>query len=156
MGDEFIPDNVIASWQEQKNTFSRLKNTELKIVQGGRDDSEIKFNYINELYESKKAELLNKDERISLLESELAQMSKLTTKQIPFEQISAEAKTNYDNLDSLGFAYTITTDFTKIDTIPIFEVVWKKDTKQSDINQDTQKLSKWLKLRINDDKVRIK
>jgi len=156
MGDELIPDNVIASWQEQKNTFSRLKKTELKIVQGGRDDSEIKFNYINELYESKKAELLNKDERISLLESELAKMSKLTTKQIPFQQISAEAKTNYNNLDSLMFAYTITTDFNKIDTIPIFEVVWKKGTKRNDINQDTQKLSQWLKLRLNDNNVRIK
>jgi uncharacterized hydrophobic protein (TIGR00271 family) len=156
MGDELIPDNVIASWNEQKNTFSRLEETELKIVQGGRDDSEIKFNYINELYESKKAELLNKDERINLLESELANLSKLSAKQIPFRQISAEAKTNFENLDNLGFAYTITTDFTKIDTIPIFDVVWKKGTKQSDIKKDTQKLSNWLKLRINDEKVQIK
>jgi uncharacterized hydrophobic protein (TIGR00271 family) len=156
MGDELIPDNVIASWNEQKTTFSRLEETELKIVQGGRDDSEIKFNYINELYESKKAELLNKDERINLLESELANLSKLSAKQIPFRQISAEAKTNFENLDNLGFAYTITTDFTKIDTIPIFDVVWKKGTKQSDIKKDTQKLSNWLKLRINDEKVQIK
>ncbi|WP_299160283.1 DUF389 domain-containing protein [uncultured Eudoraea sp.] len=156
MGDELIPDNVITSWIAQKNTFSRLENTELKIVQGGRDDSEIKFNYINELYESKKAELLNKDERINLLESELAKMSKLTTKQIPFQQISAEAKTNFENLDSLGFAYKITTDFTKIDTIPIFDVVWKKDAKRRDIKEDTQKLSKWLKLRLNDNSVQVK
>lgn len=156
MGDELIPDNVITSWIAQKNTFSRLENTELKIVQGGRDDSEIKFNYINELYESKKAELLNKDERINLLESELAKMSKLTTKQIPFQQISAEAKTNFENLDSLGFAYKITTDFTKIDTIPIFDVVWKKDAKRKDIKEDTQKLSKWLKLRLNDNSVQVK
>ncbi|MGB5270876.1 MAG: DUF389 domain-containing protein [Eudoraea sp.] len=156
MGDELIPDNVINSWISQKNTFSRLENTELRIVQGGRDDSEIKFNYINELYESKKAELLNKDERINLLESELAKMSKLTTKQIPFQQISAEAKTNFENLDSLGFAYKITTDFTKIDTIPIFDVVWKKDAKRKDIKEDTQKLSKWLKLRLNDNSVQVK
>ncbi|MFC2147644.1 DUF389 domain-containing protein [Bacteroidota bacterium] len=156
MGDELIPDNIISSWIEQKNTFSRLEDTELKIVQGGRDDSEIKFNYINELYESKKAELLNKDERINLLETELAKMSKLTTKQIPFQQISAEAKTNFENLDSLGFAYKITTDFTKIDTIPIFDVVWKKDAKRRDIKEDTQKLSKWLKLRLNDNSVQVK
>ena len=156
MGDELIPDNIISSWIEQKNKFSRLEDTELKIVQGGRDDSEIKFNYINELYESKKAELLNKDERINLLESELANLSKLSAKQIPFRQISAEAKANFENLDSLGFAYTITTDFTKIDTIPIFEVVWKKDTKKRDIKEDTQKLSNWLKLRLNDNKVRVK
>ncbi|WP_297693746.1 DUF389 domain-containing protein [uncultured Eudoraea sp.] len=156
MGDELIPDNVIASWIEQKNSFSKLGDTELKIVQGGRDDSEIKFNYINELYESKKAEVLNKDERINLLESEIAKLSKLTTKQIPFEQISAEAKLNYENIESLGFAYTITTDFSKIDTIPIFEVTWKKETKPRSITEDSEKLSNWLKLRLNDNKVRLR
>mgnify|MGYP001817489383 FL=1 len=156
MGDELIPDNVIASWIEQKNSFSRLQETELRIVQGGRDDSEIKFNYINELYESKKAEVLNKDERINLLESEIAKLSKLTTKQIPFEQISAEAKLNYENLESLGFAYTITTDFSKIDTIPVFEVAWKKGTKRRNIEEDTEKLQNWLKLRLNDNKIRLR
>jgi len=156
MGDELIPDNVIASWIEQKNSFSKLEDTELRIVQGGRDDSEIKFNYINELYESKKAELLNKDERINLLESEIAKLSKLTTKQIPFEQISAEAKLNYENIESLGFAYTITTNFSKIDTIPIFEVTWKKGTKRGNITEDTEKLSNWLKLRLNDNKIRLR
>ncbi len=156
MGDELIPDNVIASWIEQKNAFSNLEDTELIIVQGGRDDSEIKFNYINELYESKKAEVLNKDERINLLESEIAKLSKLTTKQIPFEQISAEAKLNYENLESLGFAYTITTDFSKIDTIPIFEVVWKKGTKRRNIDEDTEKLRNWLKVRLNDNKIRLR
>ncbi|MBT8181133.1 MAG: DUF389 domain-containing protein [Eudoraea sp.] len=156
MGDELIPDNVIDSWIEQKNSFSRLEDTELKIVQGGRDDSEIKFNYINELYESKKAEVLNKDERINLLESEIAKLSKLTTKQIPFEQISAEAKLNYENIESLGFAYTITTDFSKIDTIPIFEVTWKKETKPRSITEDSEKLGNWLKLRLNDNKVRLR
>jgi uncharacterized hydrophobic protein (TIGR00271 family) len=156
MGDELIPDNVIASWIEQKNSFSKLGDTELKIVQGGRDDSEIKFNYINELYENKKAEVLNKDERINLLESEIAKLSKLTTKQIPFEQISAEAKLNYENIESLGFAYTITTDFSKTDTIPIFEVSWKKGTNRRTITEDREKLSNWLKLRLNDKKIRLR
>ena len=90
------------------------------------------------------------------LESEIAKLSKLTAKQIPFEQISAEAKLNYENLESLGFAYTITTDFDKIDTIPIFEVAWKKGTKRRNINEDTEKLRNWLKLRLNDNKIRLR
>ena len=99
---------------------------------------------------------MNKDERINLLESEIAKLSKLTTKQIPFEQISAEAKLNYENLESLGFAYTITTDFSKIDTVPIFEVAWKKGAKRRDIEEDTEKLQNWLKLRLNDNKIRLR
>ncbi|WP_276390645.1 DUF389 domain-containing protein [Eudoraea chungangensis] len=156
MGNEEIPSNVIETWIAKKNTYSRLKNTEMKIVQGGRDDSEEKFNYITELYESKKVEIQNKDERIRLLENEIAKLSKLTTRQVPFQQISAEAKANYENLESLGFAYTLVTDFNKMDTIPIFEVVWKKGAKKREVRKDSEKLQEWLKLRINDKKAQVK
>ncbi|MBT8264424.1 MAG: DUF389 domain-containing protein, partial [Muriicola sp.] len=118
MGDELIPENVIDTWRTQKNNYSKLEDTDLRIVQGGRDDSEQKFNYVNELYETKKAELLDRDDRIRLLEDELANLSKLATKQIPFEDISAEAKVNYDNLVALAFSYVVSTDFSKLDTIP--------------------------------------
>ncbi len=141
---------------QQKNTYGRLKNAELKIVQGGKDDSTEKFNYITELYESKKVEIKNKDERIQFLEEEVAKLSKLTTRQVPFSQISAEARANYVNLQSLGFAYTLITDFNKMDTIPVFEVVWKKKAKNKEIKEDTEKLTEWLKLRINDQKAQVK
>ena len=156
MGDELIPESVINTWRVIKNEKSRLTDTELKILQGGKDDSEQKFNYVNELYESKKAELLSKDERIKVLEEELAKMSKLASKQIPFQEISAEARTNYENLTALGFSYTVKTDFNRLDTIPIFEVSWKKDTKQSDIDKDAQKLTNWLKLRLKDNKIVVR
>ncbi|MGB5319965.1 DUF389 domain-containing protein [Eudoraea sp.] len=156
MGDEEIPSNVIDTWIAKKNTYGRLKNAELKIVQGGRDDSTEKFNYITELYESKKVEIKNKDERIQFLEEEVAKLSKLTTRQVPFSQISAEARANYVNLQSLGFAYTLITDFNKMDTIPVFEVVWKKKAKNKEIKEDTEKLTEWLKLRINDQKAQVK
>jgi hypothetical protein len=124
-------------------------------VQGGRDDSEEKFNFVNELYESKKAELLNKDERIGFLESELASMSKQASKRIPFREISAEAKANYTNLEKIGFAYKIFTDFSKIDTLPVFEVNWKKGVSRKQLEDDTQKLNAWLKLRLQDSTVRV-
>ncbi len=156
MGDELIPENVIETWRVQKNKYSKLQNTELKVVQAGRDDSEEKFNYVNELYESKKAELLNKDEKIRLLESELANLSKLKARQIPFDNISAEAKVNYNNLAAIGFSYTIKTDFNKTDTIPVFEVKWKEGTKQKEIEADTKKINDWLKLRLNNKAIQVK
>ncbi len=156
MGDEQIPSSVIATWIAKKNTYGRLKNTDLKVVQGGRDDSEEKFNYISELYESKKVELKNKDERIQFLEEEVAKLSKLTTREVPFKQISREAKANYENLESIGFAYTLVTDFNKVDTIPVFEIVWKSKTKNRDIKKDSDKLREWLKVRINDSRTRVK
>ena len=155
MGDEQIPENIINTWRQRKNAYSYLRNTTLHVVQGGRDDSEEKFNFVNELYESKKAELLNKDERIDLLESELAELSKQASRRIPFREISAEAKANYANLDRLGFSYKITTDFSKIDTVPVFELNWKKGVSRKQVDEDTQKLNAWLKLRLQDSTVRV-
>ncbi len=156
MGDESIPENVIATWRNQMGQYSKLKNCNLKIFQGGQDDSEEKFNYVSELYESKKAELLNKDERIQLLEQELAALSKYAKKQIPFNDISAEAKSNYDNLFSLSFSYVITTDFNSQDTIPVFEVKWKDPANEEMISTESRKLNDWLKIRLKDDKVIVK
>ncbi len=156
MGDETIPENVIATWRNQKNQFSRLKNTDLILFQGGQDDSEEKFKYVSELYESKKAELLNKDERIQLLEQELAALSKFAKKQIPFTDISAEAKSNYDNLFALSFSYVVTTDFNSQDTIPVFEVKWKDPADTVKILTESRKLNDWLKIRLKDDKVIVK
>jgi len=156
MGNELIPENIIDTWRTQKSNYSKLENTQLKIVQGGRDDSEEKFNYVSELYESKKAELLNKDERIRLLEEELSGLSRLVASQIPFQEISAEAKVNYDNLESLGFSRTIKTDFIKIDTIPVFEVKWKDISNQGKVEEDTKKLNNWLKLRLKDSTIQVK
>jgi len=156
MGDEFIPENVIATWRNQMSKYSKLKNTNLKIFQGGQDDSEEKFNFVNELYLSKKAELLNKDERIKLLEIELAKLSSFAGKQIPFNDISAEAKSNYDNLSSLSFSYVITTDFSSQDTIPVFEVKWKDPANTEKILSESKKLNDWLKIRLKDNKVIVK
>ncbi|MDC6366531.1 MULTISPECIES: DUF389 domain-containing protein [Flavobacteriaceae] len=156
MGDELIPENVINTWRIQKNEFSRLKDTELHIIQGGRDDSEEKFNYVSELYEKNKAELLNKDEQIRLLEEEVANLTKNAGKQIPFKGISAEAKANYANIDRLGFSYQLLTDFNKVDTIPVFEVKWKDGIRISQKEADAKKMLDWLKIRLQDTTLIVK
>jgi len=116
----------------------------------------MQFNYISELYETKKAELLNKDERIRLLEDELTMLSKLSIRQIPFREVSAEARANYENLEGLGFSYKIFTDFNKLDTIPVFEVDWKENTARGAIERDMEKLHKWLQLRLKDSTLQLK
>ena len=156
MGDELIPESVINTWLVQKNDYGWLDNTELKVVQAGRDDSEEKFNYVSELYESKKAELLGKDERIKVLESEVARLGKLTSKQIPFADISAEAKVNNEDLISLGFAYIVKTDFSKLDTVPTFEAKWKEGLDDKTIIAAQKKLNDWLKIRLKDPKIQLK
>ncbi|MDF0708996.1 DUF389 domain-containing protein [Flagellimonas okinawensis] len=156
MGDELIPDNMINTWRTQKNEYNRLKDAELNIIQGGKDDSEEKFNYVSELYEKNKAELLNKDEQIRLLEEELASLTMNAGKQIPFRDISAEIKANYENVNALGFSYQLQTDFKKMDTVPVFEVDWKNGISSGQKEADSKKMLAWLKLRLQDSTLVIK
>lgn len=156
VGDEEIPGNVIDMWKNKMNEYSRMGQTELKIVQGGLDDSEEKFQYVNELYETKKAELLNKDQRIKVLEEEIATLSKNTKLTIPFELISAEAKANYQELEALTFSYSLKTDFQKFDTIPVFELQWRTETQQKAVDENSKKIYEWLKLRLKDSTVQIR
>jgi len=156
MGNETIPENVVATWISQKNTFNKLKNVELKVVQGSKNLELDQMKYVNELYESKKAELLSKEQQIEVLKQEVNKMSKIVEQQIPFQEISAEAKTNYENLTSMGFAYTITTDFNKLDTIPVFNVQWKKGLPAQQIKADSKKLTDWLRLRLKNSKIQIR
>ncbi|MEM6893758.1 MAG: DUF389 domain-containing protein [Bacteroidota bacterium] len=156
MGDELIPDNVINTWRTQKNKYSRLVDAEFRVLQGGRDDSQEKFNYVSELYERNKAELLSKDQQIKLLEQTIAELSKNAGKQIPVDAIGAEIKANYQNVEGIGFAYQVSTNFKKMDTIPIMEVRWKKKTRRKDKQTDTEKLQKWLKLRLKDSTLRVR
>ncbi|PIF00417.1 MAG: hypothetical protein CR994_06570 [Maribacter sp.] len=156
MGNETIPDNVIATWNKQKedeDSFDRLKDTELHIIQGAKNEQLDQLKYVDQLYETQKIELEDKDTRIRLLEEELGKLVRLS---IPFADVSAEAKTNYTNLESLGFSPTIQTDFNKMDTIPIFEVKWKRDAKRAQAVEDTKKLHAWLKLRLKDNRIQIK
>lgn len=155
MGDEVIPDNVIRTWRAQKNNYSRLIDAELIVVQGGKDDSEERYQFINELYESKKEELQSKEAQIALLEEELAVARRMSLKQIPFSDISAEAKTNYEELSQLSFSYKITTDFSKTDTLPVFIARWKEGIASGELQKQHQKLTQWLQLRLKDSTIQV-
>ncbi len=156
MGNEAIPDNIIATWRAQLEDNPRLKDTDLQIIQGGQNEEINQLKYINELYETQKNQLSSKDEKISFLEGELSRLNKSAIGQIPFKEISLEAKTNYENLARLGYSYLISTDFQKTDTIPVFEITWKKDAKRNETEKDAKKLSDWLKLRLNNSKIQVK
>ena len=156
MGNEAIPDNVIATWRNQMLDYKQLKNCELSIVQGSSNEKANELKYVNELYESQKSILSSKDEKIKILESELVRLNQISSNQIPFKEISLEAKTNYENLERLGYAYLISTDFSKTDSIPLFEVTWKKETNRAEIVKDMNKLQDWLRLRLNNKSIQLK
>lgn len=150
MGNEGVPEGVVATWEANMKTFDDLENIDLKIIQGSKSEQANELKYVEELYQSQKNELVGKDEKIRFLESELERLNKLNARQIPFQDISAEAQTNYENLEYLAFSNAIRTDFKKLDTVSVFEAKWKRDAKRVDIVKDAKKLHSWLKVRLKD------
>ena len=156
LGTEEVPENIIGTWRNRKGTYSRLANTDLRVLQGGRDDSQQKFEYVNELYESKKAELLTKDERIRVLEEEVANLGVYAENSIPFTEVVNEAKINYESLEAIGFSNRVQTDFTKTDTVSLFEIKLKKGLSKKDQEAQLGKMKAWLQVRLADSTIQVK
>lgn len=156
VGNEAIPENIIATWRNQMGEYQKLMGSELNVVQGSGNDNDNELKYVNELYESQKSILSSKDEKIKVLESELTRLSQVSSNLIPFREISLEAKANYEHLERLRYAYVISTDFNKTDSIPLFEVTWKKEAKRAETVKDMNKLQEWLRLRLDNKKIQLK
>lgn len=150
MGNEGVPEGVLATWHANMKAFDDLDNTELKIIQGSQSEQASQMRVMEELYKSQKNELLGKDEKIRFLESELQRLNKLNARQIPFQDVSAEAQTNYENLEYLAFSNAIRTDFKKLDTVTVFEAKWKRNAKRAQIVKDAKRLHNWLRVRLKD------
>ncbi|MFD0862741.1 DUF389 domain-containing protein [Sungkyunkwania multivorans] len=149
MGDNMIPESVENTWRTKLPSYG-LEETILNITQGGQDESGQMLEYVSELYESKKAEVATKDQRIEMLEKEVNRLSKLSAGQIPFSQISDEAKVLYgESIRSIAFSNVIRSDFNRIDTIPTFVLTWK-DNLPSDTTKEREKkkIEEWLKLKV--------
>ncbi|UOB18518.1 DUF389 domain-containing protein [Abyssalbus ytuae] len=156
MGEELVPDNVIGTWKAQAKSFSALSNTDIKVIQGGKDDSEEKFKYVSELYESKKKELITREERIRILEEEVARLNKIASTQIPFDEITEEMHINYEGLAEISFTNELKTNFTRVDTIPVFSVKWEDSVLPADKTKEFVKMNEWLKLKLKNPKIQIK
>lgn len=155
IGDEVVPRSVINTWIVRKDQYSRLKDARLEVFQGGEDSEAEAAKYIMELYESKKAELLNKDERIRLLEEELTLMNKATRMQIPFDQISREVKVGYPRLQGMGYSYVIRTNFDKIDTIPLIELSWNPIEDEKLFEEYKSNLTNWIRYKLELDSLQV-
>lgn len=156
MGDELIPENIISTWKNQTSSYSALESCEINVIQGGKDDSEEKFKYVSELYESKKQELVTREQRIRILEEEVARLNKLTATVIPFDEITEEMQINYEGLKEISYSNEVKTNFTTIDTIPVFTIKWKDSLSSEFKAKEFNKIQQWLKLKLDNRKMDIK
>ncbi len=133
-----------------------MQDTKLHIVQGAKNEQVVQLRYVHELYESQKNQIISKDDKIVFLETELTRLKKAASKQIPFYDISAEAKANYENLVSLEYDNALITDFKKVDTLTIFQVSWAKGSGEGRVSAENKRLYQWLKIRLKDSTVQLR
>ncbi len=157
LGNNLTPSKK-AEWEEKLPSYG-LENTTLKITQ---DDKNLelldKLKSIEDLYSKnqriialKEESLQEKDNKIRELTDALA---RLTETQIPFYQVTQEAKINYEGLQSISFSKTLITNFNTIDTIPTATIRWYDTI--SEAQKTDKKLALWLKTRLKLDTLVLK
>ena len=152
-----LSNEIIETWKSRLTEF-KLEGANL-LIQQGIDDSDIRHEVKNltDLYaqnqkiiSSRDESIKEKEERIKLLEKELTKFYK---DEVPFIQISKEAKINHTYLSEISFGKIIKSNFNKIDTLTVFYTVWSDSTQN--ISKEKSTLRKWLKTRLNNDKIQV-
>lgn len=156
-----VPQEEIDQWTAEIKSEKELENTVLRVHQGTdqssemaeRLSSEVKAGILEDLYLRNQEVVENKDARIRLLEQELMRYRR---EGIPFETVSREAKINYKNIEELSYANNIVTNFSKIDTIPTFNVKWNKSLSKTARENEMNKLREWLAVRLSLDTLSVR
>lgn len=152
-GDVPISQEVKKLWNDQKNGYHHLKNTELRILNDVRDKNESQ--YIQELYKANKQELISSQKHIKFLQKEVEKLSRFNKEASKFEKISQEIVINYP-VSSVAFANELKNDFQKIDTIPVFRIQWKNSVNEATKKNELEKLNLWLSKRLENEKIVVK
>lgn len=155
---KLVPQATIATWKKQLDGIEALKETQLIVHQssdpsGSLDElsTQVKSGILEDLYVKNQELIEDKDAKIALLENEISKHRE----GFSFTDVSREAKVNYDGLQELGYSNLITTNFEKTDTIPTFNLTWKKGISKAKIAVEKQRFEKWIKLRLKLDTLRV-
>ncbi len=157
LSQEQLPDAAVNLLKARMHsgTYSALADATLNIDRAGENNIENQIGYIKELRTKDSIDLLSKNQKILFLEQQVSRLSELEKGQIPFKEISDEAKINYEYLAELAYSNTIKTNFTKIDTVPVFSIKWKDTATAADIEKQQKKLEAWLKLKMGNRKFQL-
>ena len=113
--------------------------------------------YMEELRTRDSLDLMSQQQKIIFLENKVKQLSKLEKNNIAFEELTKEVKVNYETIDQFSYSNVITSNFTKMDTLPVFSVKWIDSlSKETTREKDKKKLEQWLKLKLSLDTLVVK
>ena len=128
---------------------SNYKDTR-KLLERIREDSESKTMY-EELYKRNEANLAGRDSIMQILEQELTNYQ---TSWITIDGLEKEIAIQYPLLESFSISRNIVQKIgAKKDTFPIAYLNWKRNTSTRIKKAESEKLAKWLEVRLKLDTV---
>jgi uncharacterized hydrophobic protein (TIGR00271 family) len=155
-GLDEIPETTINLLVARMKNYNALSMSKLNFNQNNSKGLD-NFKYMEELRYRDSLDLLSQTQKITFLEGKVKQLSKLEKYYIPFNELTKEVKINYENLDQFSYSNVINTNFTKTDTITVFTVKWIDSlANEKSRVKDSEKLEKWLKLKLNLDTLVVK
>ena len=155
-GLDEIPVTTITLLKSRLKDYNTLNNTAL-LVNQNRSEQLDNLKYMEELRSRDSLDLLSQSEKISFLEKKVIQLSKYERNQIKFDEVSKKAKILFENLEQFSYSIEIMTNFSKIDTLPVIGLKWKKDAEnETSILKDQEKIKEWLKSELKLDSLIIK
>lgn len=137
LGEYDLPESTLEIQQDDK---SSLLEDEINMIKNSYIKNQNLIANKDEIIQQKEALIIEKE----------SQLQHLLKEQIPFIQISQEAKIIYKDLIKLSFANKLETNFKTVDTIVVFEAGWKL----KDIEKE-QQLKQWLQTRLSKSKIEL-
>ncbi len=145
---ENVPEIIQGEWKKRLKYYN-LDGTELVVSQASNKamaEEHLSVDFIEQMYKDKDIQLHQKDDKIKLLESELSKFDK--KKPVPLLDIEKEIEINYNKIKKLSYNESMELKFDgTVDTIPTFIVEWEEGYER--VEEDSEKLVKWLELRLD-------
>lgn len=156
---EYIPKNIIEGWNTSKNEY-KLQSVDLEIHQqtdnsdniAEKLSNKVRVGILEDIYQRNESINKSKDDKISYLEGLVVRYKK---REIPFERISKEARINHVKLETFGYSEVITSNYEKVDTIPVFVVTWKKGIGKTEKNERMSQITEWLNYKLDKTNVQV-
>ncbi len=164
----FLQDMLTNYGLAGKKRFAITKKTDLRVHQNNNDSEEfekkmadmnndLRLKILEDIYTKNEQIIQDKELKIRLLEQEIIKLNEKDT--FPFEQINAELKFHFSNIEKFAYApitqLNSRNDSIVFDTIPAFLVNYKNSVKKSIIPEENEKINEWLKIRFNNPKIEV-
>ena len=160
--------NALTNQLRINANYDALKNFQLQIK--GSDTKS--FDLITTAYKDKRQELEDSKKIIDGLRQEIEDLKNTVStlnltietkaalsneEAVAFSRIAKEAKIRYLDIERIGFSKVLSSsDFIKIDTIPLAFLKWNCNIKENVLNQEELELRKWMQAEMKLDTLFIK